>query len=182
MKPAILLCALLLLTLTAAEKETATTETRPDPWKPVRPLLGKWEGEVAGEPGKGKAEREYAFTLNNKFIHITNKTVYPPSEKNPKGEVHEDVGYISYDWTAKKLMLRQFHVVGFVNQFALDNISEDGGAATFITTAIENIPAGWRAKETYKFINNEEFVETFALAQPGKDFTTYSETKFRRKK
>jgi hypothetical protein len=44
----------------------------------MRPLLGKWDGDVSGEPGTGKAEREYAFTLNNRFIHVTNKAVYPP--------------------------------------------------------------------------------------------------------
>jgi len=33
-----------------------------------------------------------------------------------------------------------------------------------------------------KCIWSLEFVETFALAQPGKDFETYSETRFRRKR
>lgn len=47
---------------------------------------------------------------------------------------------------------------------------------------IENISAGWVARETYRFLNNDEFVETFALAGPGKDFETYSETRFRRKR
>jgi Domain of unknown function (DUF6597) len=34
---------------------------------------------------------------------------HPPQEKNPKGEAHEDVGFISYDEAAQKLVLRQFH-------------------------------------------------------------------------
>jgi hypothetical protein len=79
-------------------------------------------------------------------------------------------------------MLRQFHAEGFVNQFALESFDEQQRTLVFVSTAIENIAPGWRAKETYHFLNNDEFVETFALAQPGKDFATYSETHFRRKR
>jgi hypothetical protein len=160
---------------------SASGPTQADVWQPLRPFLGTWEGEVHGEPGAGKAERTYRFTLRDHFIQITNKSVYPPQEKNPKGEIHEDIGFISYDAKAKKFMLRQFHVEGFVNQFALESLDEQQRTLVFVTTAIENIAMGWRAKETYRFLNNNEFIEIFALAPPGKDFTTYSETHFRRK-
>jgi hypothetical protein len=113
---------------------------------------------------------------------VTNKSTYPPQEKNPKGEVHEDVGFISHDKAAKKLVLRQFHVEGFVNHYVLDSVSEDKRRVVFVTVAIENIPAGWRGRETYEFIDDDQFIETFALAAPGKDFAIYSETRFRRKK
>lgn len=154
----------------------------PDPWQPVRGLLGAWEGDVKGEPGSGKCEREYRLTLKDKFIQVTNKSTYPPQAKNPKGEVHEDTGFMSYDKAAKKLVLRQFHVEGFVNHYVLDSVSADGRSVVFVTIAIENIPAGWRGRETYEFVNDNEFVETFALAEPGKDFATYSQTRFRRKR
>ena len=108
--------------------------------------------------------------------------LYPPQEKNPKGETHEDVAFFSYDKAVKKLMLRQFHIEGFVNQFALDSVSDDGRTIVFISTAIENITPGWRARETYRILNENEFVETFAMAEPNHDFPTYSETHFRRKK
>ncbi len=152
-----------------------------DPWKSLRPLIGKCEGDVNGEPGSGKAEREYKFIMNHRFIQVLNKSTYPPQEKNPKGETHEDVGFISYDKAAKKLMLRQFHIEGFVNQFALENISGDRRTIAFISTAIENIALGWRARESYQILNDNEFIETFALAEPGHDFATYSETHFRRR-
>jgi hypothetical protein len=58
-------------------------------------------------------------------------------------------------------MLRQFHVEGFVNQFALDNVSDDGRTIVFISTAIENIAPGWRARETYRILSDNEFIETF---------------------
>jgi hypothetical protein len=153
-----------------------------DPWKPLRALIGKWEGDVNGEPGEGKAERQYVFVMNDRFIHVRNKSIYPPQEKNPKGETHEDVGFFSYDKASKKLMLRQFHTEGFVNQFALDNVSNNGRTIVFISTAIENISPGWRARETYEILNENEFIETFALAEPNREFATYSETHFRRQK
>jgi hypothetical protein len=156
--------------------------TEADVWLPLRPFLGTWEGNVNGEPGAGKAERTYRFTLRDRFIQITNKSVYLPQEKNPKGEIHEDVGFISYDARAKKFILRQFHVEGFVNQFALETLDEQQRTLVFVSTAIENIAPGWRARETYRFLNNDEFIETFALAPSGKDFATYSETRFRRKR
>jgi hypothetical protein len=153
-----------------------------DPWAPLRFLEGEWRGESQGRPGKGNASRQYRFVLNNRFLQINNKSVYLPQEKNPKGETHEDIGYFSYDKIAKKLVLRQFHIEGFVNQFVVHNVSDNGRKVIFVTTSIENIPEGWRARETYRMIANDEFVETFDLAEPGKQFETYSEIHFHRKK
>jgi hypothetical protein len=113
---------------------------------------------------------------------VTNTSTYPPQEKNPKGETHEDVGFISYDKTAQKLVMRQFHGEGFVNHYVLESVSDDGRRFVFVTVAIENIPAGWRGRETYQVLNDDEFVETFALAEPGGDFATYSETRFKRRR
>ena len=160
--------------------EARRPETKDDPWKPLRVFIGKWEGEVKGEPGIGKAEREYSFVLNERFIHIVNRSSYLPQEKNPKGEKHKDIGFFSYDKSAKKFSLRQFHIEGFVNQFNAESISKDGRTIVFVSTAIENIAPGWRARETYRILSDNEFVETFALAKPNQDFNTYSETHFRR--
>ena len=155
---------------------------RPDPFKPLRMFIGKWEGDSKGQPGIGKMEREYSFVLRDRFIQISNKAVYAPQEKNPKGEVHEDLGFFGYDKAQKKFSFRQFHVEGFVVQYSLESISEDGRTLVFKSTAIENISPAWVARETYRFLSNDEFIETFALAGPGKEFETYSETQFRRKK
>ena len=74
---------------------------RPDPFKPLRMFIGKWEGDSKGQPGIGKMEREYSFVLKDRFIQISNKAVYAPQEKNPKGEVHEDLGFFGYDKACK---------------------------------------------------------------------------------
>jgi len=159
-----------------------SVEAERDMWQPLRAFLGKWEGDVRGEPGTGKAERSYTFVLRDRFIQITNRSEYPPQQKNPKGEIHEDIGFISYDRGAKKFALRQFHVEGFVNEFRVEIFQPKERRFVFVTTSIENIAPGWRARETYRFLNENEFVETFALAEPGKDFAPYSETHFHRKR
>ena len=179
-KPGVL-CAPLVLCLLPL---VLTGQTKPakDVWEPFRFLIGEWEGTGEGKPGVSKTRREYRFVLNNKFIEVRNRSEYDPQPKNPKGEIHEDWGMISFDRGRKQFILRQFHVEGFVNQFVTTSVSEDGKTITFTSESIENIPAGWRARETYKLIGTDEFVEIFDLAEPGKDFEKYSENRYRRQK
>jgi len=147
-------------------------------WLPLQPFIGSWAGNGEGEPGKGKYERTYQFILSKNFIEIRNKSTYPPSADNGnKEEIHEDIGYFSYDKGRKTFKLRQFHKEGFVNEYVLDSISPDNKTIVFITSAIENIPGGWQAKETYRILNENEIEETFELAEPGKSFQVYTKVK-----
>jgi hypothetical protein len=50
----------------------------------------------------------------------------------------------------------------------------------FTSEQIENIPAGFRARETYIVIGPDAFEEIFELAEPGKAFETYSRARFTR--
>jgi hypothetical protein len=152
------------------------------PWEPLEFFVGHWQGTSQGEPGQGKGERDYEFVLRGKFLQLKNKTVYPPQQKNPKGEVHEDLGFYSYDKHRNKFVLRQFHVEGFVNEYIEEENAADGKTLVFITERIENIPEGWRARETYKILNRDEYTEVFELAPPGKEFQLYSESRWKRVK
>lgn len=151
-------------------------------WLPFKSMIGKWSGTSDGQPGKGRYDRSYKIVLNKKFIEVNNKSTYAPSTNNPKGEVHEDRGFISYDKARKTFVLRQFHIEGFVNQYKIESISPDGKTIVFISEAIENIPTGFRARETYQIISNDEFTETFELAEPGKEFELYSKATLKRVK
>lgn len=153
---------------------SAQNPVKYDPWAPFKPFIGKWTGEGVGESGKGVYERSYQFIMGNKFIEVRNKSTFPPSSNNPNGEVHEDLGYISYDRNLKTFRLRQFHIEGFVNEYILDSISSDQKTLRFVTETIENIPQGWRAKETYRILSNTQIEETFELAAPQKDYEVYS--------
>lgn len=46
--------------------------------------------------------------------------------------------------------------------------------------AIENIPAGFRARETYVFNGADAFEEIFEIAEPNADFQRYSHNRFTR--
>ncbi len=125
-------------------------------------------------------ERNYQLVLDDKFIQVRNKSTCAPRDKTPKGEVHEDWGLFSYDRTRAKFIFRQFHVEGFVNQYVQESLAPDGKTLVFVSESIENIPAGWRAKETYKILGSDEFIEIFELAAPGKEFEVYTESQLRR--
>jgi hypothetical protein len=133
-----------------------------DPFAALRFLEGKWEGTATGEPGKGVCSREYRFELNGRFLSARNKSVYDPKSPGDKPEAHEDFGMYSYDRALKKVVLRQFHVEGFVNEYTLDSVGADGKSVEFTTVRMENIAAGWRAKEALRILSPDEFVETFS--------------------
>jgi nitrobindin-like protein len=151
-------------------------------WEPLKFFVGSWEGTGKGQPGVSKTEREYRFVLNGKFLHVRNRSVYEPQAKSPKGEIHEDWGLLSFDKGRKQFVLRQFHGEGFVNHYVQSSFAPDGKSFTLTTEHIENIPAGWRARETYRIVSPDEFVEVFELAEPGKDFEIYTESRYKRRK
>jgi hypothetical protein len=156
------------------------TAAQPDPWTPLRVFEGTWEGPATGQSGKGISYREYSFVLGGRFLSATNHARYEPKSAGVKPEVHTELGMFSYDRALKKVVLRQFHGEGFVNEYTLDSVSEDGRRLDFVTVRIENIAPGWRARESYQVVSRNEIVETFSLAAPGKGFEVYSETRLRR--
>jgi hypothetical protein len=168
--------ALLWMVMTAGQ-----TPAPADRWAPVRFMLGSWEGTTEGQPGKGSVRREYRLVLRDRFIEARNTATYPAQEKNPKGEVHEDVGFISYDRARTRLVLRQFHVEGFVNQYVEEHPAPSGNLV-FTSEALENVPPGWRARETYIVHSPDEFEEVFELAQSGQPFEVYSRARLKRVK
>ncbi len=176
-----LLLALLVLPLISAGQKQQEKK-KEDVWKPLRYFVGKWEGTGGGKFGPSTLEREYKFILKDKFLHVKNRSVSPPTEKLPKGEVHEDWGFYSYDSGRKRFVLRQFHTEGFVNQFIAEATPEGAKPPVFTTETIENLPPGWRARETYNIVSENEFEEIFELAKPGEDFEVCVQNRMKRKR
>ncbi len=69
-----------------------------------------------------------------------------------------------------------------MTQYRSEAIAADGRTLVFKSESLENLPAGFRARETYRILNHDEFVEIFELAAPGKEFAVYSENHFKRQK
>jgi hypothetical protein len=142
-------------------------------------FIGRWEGTAEGQPGKGTVKREYVSALRSRVIQATNRSEYPPQPANPKGEVHEDAGTYSFDTGAKVVRFRQYHVEGFVVHYVLEPPAKPG-TFVFTSEALENIPSGYRSRETHVVLGPDEFEEVFELADPGKDFVVYSRTRLKR--
>jgi len=154
-------------------------QSKPDPLERMAPLLGRWAGSAEGQPGTGTVRRDYERVLRDRFIRVRNRSEYPAQAKNPKGEIHEDEAFISFDRARNALVLRQFHVEGFVSQYVLDP-STTADRLVFSSEAIENIPPGFRARETYVIAGPDAFEEIFEMAEPGKPFEVYSRSRFSR--
>jgi hypothetical protein len=163
----------LLGTAHAADPEAAQ-------WRPIQRFIGEWAGIASGEAGDGIVTRKYTLVMNGRFVHETNTSRYPPQEKNKSGEVHEHWGIFSYDKARKLLVLRQFHVEGFVNTYRQVGTEEGSASPVFESEAFENFSNSWKARESYRFLSDDEFVETFELAAPGKPFQVYSRNHLKR--
>lgn len=141
---------------------------------PLARFVGRWRGAGKGEPGNSSVERSYTPVLSGRFIEVRNTSTYAPQAANPKGEVHDDVGYLSFDNARKLFVLRQFHVEGFVNQYVATTPDFIGDRLVFASEAFENIPASMKARESYTFTSADTFEEVFEIAEDGVTFQVYS--------
>jgi hypothetical protein len=177
--------ALVTLMMFAAFSSIGTSAAEPaatDRWGRVRFLLGSWEGTASGQPGKGTVERTYTLVLGDKFIEETNVSRYEATAPGKTPEIHHHRGFMSYDKSRKTFMLRQFHEEGFVNLYAMNSDRSLPAFLVFDSVGFENFSNEWKARESYEVISPDEFIETFELAEPGKDFVVYSRNHFKRKK
>ncbi len=142
-----------------------------------RRLLGR-RGDGSRRHRQG--DRVYEFIFEGKFLHARNTSRFPPQEKNPDGEVHVDWSFFSHDQLRDRIVLREFHIEGFVNQNVL--VPSEGDRLVFISESVENFPPGGRVRLTLTKIDENVFQEVFELAGPGEDFTVLLENRWTRKK
>jgi hypothetical protein len=176
-----LVALMLFAALSASAADQAANPASNDRWGRVRFMLGSWEGTASGEPGKGAVERTYELVLGGQFIEERNTSRYEAKAPG-KEQIHQHRGFISYDKARKTFMLRHFHEEGFVNLFALNSDKSMPAYLIFDSVSFENFSNEWKARESYEVISPDEFIETFELAEPGKDFAVYSRNHFKRKK
>ena len=151
-----------------------------DLWRPFRFLLGTWSGTGTGKVGESRVERQCDLVLNGQFIRVMDRAIYEPQELNPKGEVHENIGYISYDRQRERYVLREFHVEGYVNQYVLEPWDPGAKRFVFVTEAAENIPQGLEARTTYQVLGPDRFREIFELRKPDGEWACFITTELSR--
>ncbi len=144
-----------------------------DPWDSLRYFEGHWTGQGEGRWGTSTIDRTYEFFLNDSYLHARNRSVYPPQEKNAKGEEHEDWSFFSRDKSRDTFIMREFNNEAITNTYVLEAGPDGDTALVFTTENVENFMPGWRARLKYRIVDRDEFVEIFELAPPDKDFTTF---------
>lgn len=171
---------LILLAALAPCEARAESPKPVDPLNDVRFLVGRWSGTSEGRAGKGSVTRVYEPILNGRFVHERNRSEYPAQAANPEGEVHDHWSFLSYDKIRQAIVLRQFHVEGFVITYRLAVPNGSHKRLVFESEHIDNFPADWKARETYEQLSQDEFTETFELAPPGKPFEVYGKARLKR--
>lgn len=141
-----------------------------DAWARLQMLVGSWTGAETGMSGIGQGTRTYELVLGGKYLFQKNISRFKPQPRNPRGEEHRDWAFFSFDGVRKKIILREFHSEGFVNQYVLDDSGVKQGRFVFTSESLENSPPGWRARVTLRLDNPDALHETFELARPQQDF------------
>ncbi len=169
-----------LLTVSFGVTGVAQEQEAADTWELVRIFEGGWTGSADGRFGSSTVERTYTFVLDAAYLHEKNISTYPPQDSNPDGEVHEHWSFFSYDRARQIVVLRQFHDEHIVNQFVLNTDLTLEDVIVFDSESIENFKQDWRARERYRLISKDEFIEEFYLASPGQDFELFITTHLKR--
>lgn len=150
----------------------AAASRAPDPWEPVRHLVGAWESE--GTAGPGSIRWTFDFTTGGQFLEIRGSSIL--GRPAPAGE--QEMGRISRDPVRGRLVWRQFTAGGQVNQYLQQPSAPE--ALVFLSESPESLPAGSRARLTLGSAGPDEILAVFEIAEPGKDFAVVGESRIHR--
>jgi hypothetical protein len=81
------------------------------------------------------------------------RSVFEPKSPRATPDVRDDFGFFSYDKNLQKIVWRQFHSEGFVNEYTLDSISADGHVLEFVTVRIETTEWAGRGRISGAFVD-----------------------------
>jgi hypothetical protein len=144
----------------------------------LRWLVGEWRGVGQGDPGSSGSERRIDSFLDGKYLRAQGRSVYPKQEKNPKGEVHEELDLWSYDRARSTIVLRQFDTLGFVGTYVLDKAASAPDRWVLTAESLENVPTGWKARYIITRKADDEYHEVLELDPDGKGFKPYVTNRF----
>jgi hypothetical protein len=137
-----------------------------DPWAMVRVLEGVWEGEGVGFGQTSKVTHTWEFVLDGKFLRLRTKSVSAAADG--EGEVHEDVGYVSWSKGEGVLRFRQFLSEGFVNTFVLSSVAPPESGFNFEPESTEGM-AGFSVGMTLRFKSADTYEMVLEMGKKGTD-------------
>ncbi|HEU5137675.1 MAG TPA: hypothetical protein VFU13_21210 [Steroidobacteraceae bacterium] len=153
-------------------------EPKADGLAELRWLVGEWRGVGEGDPGTSGSERHIDSFLDGKYIRASGRSVYPRQEKNPKGEIHEELDVWSFDRARSAIVFRQFDTLGFVGTYVHDKASSSADRWVLTAELLENVPKDWKARYIITRKSNDEYHEQLELDPDGKGFKPYVTNRF----
>jgi hypothetical protein len=147
-------------------------------WKPYRFLLGEWEGEGTGDPGKGAGSFTFIPDLEGKILVRRNHANYPAAGGRP-AVMHEDLMVVYAPQGSEGPKAIYWDNEGHVIYYTLST-SSDGHSVTFLSEPVRGVP---RFRLSYVKLTEGEVSIKFEIAPPGQPggFKPYLEAKARRK-
>lgn len=137
-------------------------------------LAGKWEGNGEGfGNAKSKITAEYAWLMNKQYMEIKHRSVFEPTQQNQEGEIHEDIGIISFDKAENAVVFRQYHTEGYMNEYILNDSLSTSDVLVFETREIENFVPGGKARFTIKILSDHELETVFDVGFPGREMACF---------
>ena len=125
------------------------------PLAPFSPMVGIWVGRSEGVFGATEVEKRGQFVLGGKFFQIASRSV-------SDDEVHEDIGIFSFDEEAGTLVLREFHIGGYVNTYR--EVESEDDSLVFESEQIENPPSPTLRARISLWPGDDRLRETLELA------------------
>lgn len=145
-------------------------------------LIGSWEGSGEGfSSSKSTITAEYSWLMNQQYIEVKHRSVFEPTAQKPQGEIHEDMGIISYNKSKKAIVFRQYHIEGFYNEYVLSDSLSNNSKLVFETEKIENFVPGGRARFTILFKKTNEIETLFDVGFPGKEMACFGKNMLTKK-
>lgn len=131
-------------------------------------LLGNWEGEGSGEPGKGTGGFAFDVSLDGNLVSRRSHAEYPATKDRPAVN-HQDVmvAYAEGGQIRADYFDNEAHVIHYTVSFAAES-----GVVTFISPIAAGQP---RYRLIYRPLSKDRVEVAFEVAPPGKpsDFALY---------
>jgi hypothetical protein len=124
-------------------------------------LLGAWEGEGGGEPGKGTGGFVFGVSLDGNLVTRRSHAEYPAAKDRPAVN-HEDflVAYAEHGQIRADYVDNEAHVIHYTVSFVAES-----GTVTFVSPATEGQP---RYRLVYRPLSKDRVEVTFDMAPPDK--------------
>ena len=147
----------------AAPTPAAVAAVKPSsPLHALQFLVGAWDGEGAGQPGRGTGATSFKLDLDGRVLVRRSHSVYPAAGGRP-AVVHDDLMVIYAAPGGRGLGATYFDNEGHVIEYAAE-VSPDGRRVVFLS---ETEPAMPTFRLTYARVGEDVVDVMFEIAPPG---------------